>query len=110
MEVKFTRQDNWLAVGNSIFEGMRDPNIHHICVVLGQTSGIPEVRWGRYEEFVTHVRVSNSPRFVVELGGERLPLFNHMNVTYDEFTRLDDESKCIISGSTRDTVSRESSA
>ncbi len=93
VEVKYTRQDTWLAVGNSIFEGMRDPDVRHVYVVVGKTGGIAEVRWGRYEESVTHVRVSNSPRFVVELSGERSSLFSHMNVSYDEFATLDDEAK-----------------
>lgn len=93
VEVKFTKQDTWLAVGNSIFEGMRDSSVQHVYVVLGKTGGTPEVRWGRYEESITHVRVSNSPRFVVELGGSRTALFSHMSVTYDEFAKLDDDAK-----------------
>lgn len=93
VEVKYSKQDNWLAVGNSIFEGMRDPDVSHVYVVLGKTGGTPEARWGRYEDSITHVRVSNSPRFVIELSGERSGLFSHMTVTYDEFARLDDDAK-----------------
>lgn len=93
VEVKYTMQDTWLSVGNSIFEGMRDPNVSKVYVVFGKIGGTAEVRWGRYEESITHVRVSNSPRFVVEMSGERSALFGHLTVTYDEFSALDDESK-----------------
>ncbi len=93
VEVKYTKNDTWLAVGNSIFEGMRDPNVKSVYVVLGKIGGQPEVRWGRYEECVTHVRVSNSPRFVIELDGERSSLFDHLAIRYNEFATLDDDTK-----------------
>ncbi len=93
VEVKYTKQDTWLAVGNSIFEGMRDPDVKCVYVVLGKIGGESEVRWGRYEECVTHVRVSNSPRFVIEMEGDRSSLFEHLTVGYDEFAKLDDDAK-----------------
>ena len=93
IEVKFTKNDTWLAVGNSIFEGMRDADVKEIYVVFGKVGGEPEVRWRRYEECITHVRVSNSPRFVVEMEGVRSSLFDHMNIRYDEFSDLSREEK-----------------
>lgn len=93
VEVKYTKQDTWLAVGNSIFEGQRDPDVSTIYVIFGKTGGEPEVRWGRYEELITHVRVSNSPRFVIEMETERQSLFKHMRIGYDEFAQLADDAK-----------------
>ena len=93
VEVKYTKQDKWLAVGNSIFEGMRDPHVTTVYVLFGKIGGEPEVRWGRYEECVTHVRVSKSPRFVIEMEGDRSSLFEHLKVRYDEFTKLDESEK-----------------
>ena len=93
VEAKFTKQDTWLAVGNSVFEGMRDPDVTSIYVVMGKIGGQPEARWGRYAERVTHVRVSNSPRFVVELDGERESVFSHFGISYDEFAQLSDAEK-----------------
>ena len=95
VEVKYTKQDTWLAVGNSIFEGMRDPNVSTIYVLFGKIGGEPEVRWRRYHDCITHVRVSNSPRFVVEMEGDRSSLFDHMRVTYDQFSILSDEQKML---------------
>lgn len=93
VEAKFTKQDTWLAVGNSIFEGMRDPDVETVYAVMGKIGGTPEARWGRYEERVTHVRVSNSPRFVLEMSGDRSSLFSHLGISYDEFAQLDDANK-----------------
>ena len=93
VEVKHTTKDTWLAVANSIFEGMRDPNVHSVYVVYGKLGGTPEVRWRRYEDCVTHVRVSHSPRFVVEMEGTRAPLFQHMGISYQNFAQLPDKEK-----------------
>ena len=93
IEVKFTKNDTWLAVGNSIFEGMRDADVKEIYVVFGKVGGEPEVRWRRYEECITHVRVSNSPRFVVEMEGDRSSLFDQMEIGYSEFSDLSREEK-----------------
>ena len=93
VEVKFTKRDTWNAVGNSIFESMRDPSVRAIYVMFGKTGGSPEVRWAKYEDCVTHVRVSNAPRFVVDMDGDKSPLFERFDIAYDEFARLDDDGK-----------------
>ena len=93
VEVKYTSHDTWQSVGNSIFEGMRDPNAEIIYVVLGKTGGTPEARWARYEDCITHVRVSHAPRFVVDLSEESSRLFDHIVVPYNVFAQLSDEDK-----------------
>ena len=93
VEVKYTRHDSWQSVGNSIFEGMRDPNAEIIYVVLGKTGGRPEARWARYEDCISHVRVSHAPRFVVDLAEEPSRLFDHITVPYNDFAQLSDEDK-----------------
>ena len=92
IEVKSTRKDSWLSVGNSVFEGMRDPDVSEIYVVFGKLGGMPSVRWGRYEERITHVRISHAPRFVLEMDRDS-PLFAEMRVSYDEFAALTPEEK-----------------
>ena len=87
VEVKFTKKDSWLSVGNSVFEGMRDPAVNRVYVVFGKMGGWPEVRWSRYEDCVSHVRISHAPRFVLEMeqGGA---LFDKMGVSYETFAEL----------------------
>ena len=56
--------------------------------------GVPEVRWGEYEQSVIHVRTSHVPRFEIELPSEKAEikesLFQQMGICYDEsaFTSL----------------------
>ena len=92
VEVKHTRKDSWLAVGNSIFEGMRDNTAKEVYVIFGKMGGWPEVRWARYEDCITHVRISHAPRFVVEME-DPSRLFNILGITYEEFRHLSPEEK-----------------
>ncbi len=87
IEVKFTTNDTWRSVANSVFEGTRDPGVRHIYVIFGKMGGKPEVRWGRYEECVIHVRTSHVPRFEVEIGA-KASLFGKMGISYQHFSNL----------------------
>jgi len=92
VEVKTTNKDSWQSVGNSVFEGMRDVSVKKIYVVFGKMGGLPSVRWGRYEEIITHVRISHAPRFVLEMDRES-PLFKKMEISYDSFAELSPTDK-----------------
>lgn len=92
VEVKYTKKDTWLAVGNSIFEGMRDHKVKHIYIVYGKAGGNPEVKWKRYEDCITHVRVSHAPRFVIEMENPS-PLFDYMATTYQDFQDMSADEK-----------------
>ena len=92
VEVKYTAKNSWLAVGNSIFEGMRESSVDSVYVVFGKMGGWPEVRWKRYEDCVTHVRISHAPRFVLEMDRDS-PLFDVMELPYDDFRMLSPEKK-----------------
>lgn len=84
IEVKFCLQDSWRSVANSVLESNRDPKVTSIYIVFAKMGGVPEVRWGRYEESVMHVRTSHVPRFEVEIG-TRSPLFETLGIKYDDF-------------------------
>ena len=93
VEVKYSKRDTWNAVGNSIFETMRDPDVDDVYVMFGKTGGTPAARWARYRDCVTHVRVSNAPRFVIDMESEEPPLFERFDIAYDDFAQLDDDGK-----------------
>ena len=93
VEVKYSARDTWNAVGNSVFESMRDPTVKAVYVVFGKVGGQPEARWGKYADCVSHVRVSNSPRFVVDMERNEQPLFERLEISYEDFTKLDDDGK-----------------
>jgi hypothetical protein len=87
VEVKFTTNDVWRSIANSVLETNRIDDVDDIYVVFGKMGGAPEVRWGRYEDCVMHVRTSHVPRFEVELYPDR-SLFDMMGIPYADFHRL----------------------
>ena len=84
IEVKFTLNDSWRSVANSVLESTRDESVKKIYIIFGKMGGQPEVRWGEYEKCVVHVRTSHVPRFEVEMIPNR-SLFETMGVSYDAF-------------------------
>lgn len=97
VEVKFTLNDTWRSVANSVLETQRVEAVKHIYIVFGKMGGIPEARWGEYEQSVIHVRTSHVPRFEVELSSEgaavKTSLFDQMGIKYDDFRKLDMQEK-----------------
>lgn len=87
VEVKVVHTDGWRTISNSVFEGSRDPSVKHIYVLFGKMGGTPEVRWGRYEDCVMHVRTSHVPRFEVEINAKE-SLFTKFGISYKEFCAL----------------------
>ncbi len=92
VEVKFTLNDTWRSVANSVLETNRIESVEKVYLVFGKMGGKPEVRWGDYEQSVIHVRTSHVPRFEVELFANR-SLFNLMGIAYDDFRQLPMEEK-----------------
>ena len=92
IEVKFTTNDTWRSVANSVLETNRIHEVKKIYLVFGKMGGVPEAKWGEYEKSVMHVRTSHVPRFEVELPAEE-SLFEKMGVPYDEFRSLPMEEK-----------------
>ncbi|NCU67186.1 restriction endonuclease [Acidovorax sp. 210-6] len=95
IEVKFTTNDTWLSIANSVLETNRVAEVENIFVVFGKMGGTPDVRWSSYEDCVVHVRTSHVPRFEVELppAGGTVPLFQQMGISYDQFRQLPMDEK-----------------
>jgi hypothetical protein len=92
IEVKFSLNDTWRSVANSVLETNRIESVEKVYLVFGKMGGKPEVRWGDYEQSVIHVRTSHVPRFEVELFASR-SLFELMGISYDAFCALKMEDK-----------------
>ena len=97
VEVRFTLNDAWRSIANSVLETQRIDEVKRIYVVFGKMGGVPEVRWGEYEQSVIHVRTSHVPRFEIELPSEKTEvkesLFEQMGIRYDDFRKLDIQDK-----------------
>lgn len=94
IEVKFTTNDTWRSVANSVLETNRIHEVKKIYLVFGKMGGAPEVKWGEYDKSVMHVRTSHVPRFEVELFAEH-SLFEKMGISYDEFRQLPMDEKML---------------
>lgn len=95
VEVKFTRNDSWRCVANSVFESTRAPEVDQVYLLYGKMGGNPDVRWADYGKSIVHVRTSHVPRFEVEIGGENR-LFDKMGTEYDHFASLPEDGKMEI--------------
>lgn len=86
IEVKFTCNDTWRSVANSVLESNRVTEVEKIYIVFGKMGGVPEVKWAEYEKSVMHVRTSHVPRFEVEVFPvPAQSLFDKMQTSYDTF-------------------------
>ena len=92
IEVKFTTNDTWRSVANSVLETNRILEVEKIYLVFGKMGGTPEVKWGDYEKCVMHVRTSHVPRFEVELFPHE-SLFDKMGINYNSFRSLPMDEK-----------------
>jgi hypothetical protein len=89
VEVKFTKDDKWVSIANSVRETKRVESVKIVYLMFGKMGGLPESRWMRYEDCVVHVRTSHEPRFQVDMTGEKESLFKIMGISYDDFRKLD---------------------
>jgi len=94
VEVKFTSQPTWHGTGNSIFEGMRDETANHVYLIYFRLD-IPEARWSRYENCIKGVRISHSPRYMIDMDGGG-KFFRKLNMTLTEFKNMDMKNKMIL--------------
>lgn len=92
VEVKFTLNDTWKSVANSILETQRVEDVRYIYIVFGKMGGIPEVKWRNWNDSVIHVRTSHVPRYEVDVDNNtdnmRPSLFKLMGIEYDDFRVL----------------------
>ncbi len=83
VEVKYTQRKTWHGTGNSIFEGMRDANTSQIYLVFCRAD-LPEIRWRRYEDCIKGVRISHSPRYMIDMDINE-SFFDSLGIPYTEF-------------------------
>ena len=87
VEAKFSTRSTWHGTGNSIFEGMRDQGATDIALVYCR-SDIPEVRWRWYADCIKGIRISHSPRYMIDMDGEN-SFFQDICLSMDQFRQAD---------------------
>ncbi|MCY4151539.1 MAG: hypothetical protein OXE94_04810 [Aestuariivita sp.] len=94
VEVKFTSRSTWHGTGNSIFEGMRDETARHIYLVYFR-SDLPEARWSKYQDCIKGVRISHSPRYMIDMDGQGT-FFWDLGMTLERFKDLEMKNKMAL--------------
>ncbi len=83
IEVKYTSRKTWHGTGNSIFEGMRDESAELIYIVFCRAD-VPEIRWRKYQDCIKGVRISHSPRYMIDMETPE-SFFDELEIPYGEF-------------------------
>ena len=90
IEVKFTTNDTWRSVANSVLETNRIKEVKFVYIVFGKMGGEPDVKWGTYESCVMHVRTSHVPRFEIEMEAKAS---NSGSLVYSTLWRREDSTE-----------------
>lgn len=65
IEVKKTDADKWEVPGGSIYESLR--NNVETYVLMGKYGGTPDAVYRKYEECISDLKVTHSPRFLLKM-------------------------------------------
>lgn len=90
IEVKVTKDDNWISLGNSINESRRVQTVEDVFLLFGKMGGVREVRHRKYEEALSAIKSTHFPRYVVDMNlpdGESI--FARLGISYEEFLELE---------------------
>lgn len=91
VEVKMTTGDKWTSTGNSVLETTRVPDVHTVYLFFGKFGGTYEARYRAYEECLSDIGVTHSPRYKIDMTlGESDSIFKKMNISYNAFRTQSD--------------------
>ena len=91
VEVKSSKDDNWITLGGSVNESTRVEDVERIFLVFGKLMEPIEFRSRPYEDCLSEVVVTHYPRYKINMNlkhGETI--FDKMGTTYDKLRESDD--------------------
>ncbi|WP_373056468.1 hypothetical protein [Zunongwangia sp. H14] len=84
IEVKTTTQNHWKTTGNSVLESTRIEDVERIYMLFGKLGTPIEFRARAYEECLSEVVVTHSPRYLIDMNLEEgKTIFDKINTPYD---------------------------
>ena len=92
VEVKSTKENEWVSTGSSIVESTRIEDVNHIYMLFGKLGGKPiEFKCKPYHNCLYDIAVTHSPRYLIdmEITQERT-IFSKMGIEYDKFRLSED--------------------
>ncbi|MEC7772878.1 MAG: hypothetical protein VX798_16985 [Bacteroidota bacterium] len=84
IEVKTTTQNHWKTTGNSVLESTRVEDVERIFMLFGKLGKPIEFKCRAYEECLSEVVVTHSPRYLIDMNLEKgKTIFDKIKMPYD---------------------------
>jgi len=97
VEVKSTTQNHWKTTGNSVLESTRVDGVERIFMLFGKLSDPIEFKCRPYEECLSEVVVTHSPRYLIDMDLELgQTIFDKIEVPYDTLRNKDNPIRPIV--------------
>lgn len=96
IEVKTTTKNHWKTTGNSVLESTRIEDVERIFMLFGKLGKPIEFKCRAYEECLSEVVVTHSPRYLIDMNLEKgKTIFDKINTPYDTLRKKDNPIKPI---------------
>lgn len=97
IEVKTTTQNHWRTTGNSVLETTRVESVERIFMLFAKLADPMEFRCRPYEEVLSEVVVTHSPRYLIDMNLEQgETIFDKIQMPYDTLRKKDNPIKPIV--------------
>lgn len=84
IEIKTTTKNHWKTTGNSVLESTRIEDVKRIFMLFGKLAHPIEFRYRKYEECLSEVVVTHSPRYLIDMNLEiGKTIFDKIQMPYD---------------------------
>lgn len=89
IEVKTSQSNGWKTLGGSIMESTRIKDVERIKILFAKNNPF-KVRHANFEDCISDVAVTHSPRYVIDLDIDKeQSIFKKINAKYDEIWKSD---------------------
>lgn len=96
IEVKTTTQNHWKTTGNSVLETTRVEDVERIFMLFAKLASPIEFRCRPYEECLSEVVVTHSPRYLIDMNLEKgNTIFDKINTPYDTLRKKENPIRTI---------------
>lgn len=97
IEVKTTTQNHWKTTGNSVLESTRVDGVERIFMLFAKLASPIEFRCRPYEEVLSEVVVTHSPRYLIDMNLEQgKTIFDKIKMPYDILRKKENPIRPIV--------------
>lgn len=97
IEVKTTTQNHWKTTGNSVLESTRIVDVERIFMLFAKLASPIEFRCRPYEEVLSEVVVTHSPRYLIDMNLEQgKTIFDKIKMPYDTLRKKENPIRPIV--------------